>query len=150
MREIIVNSAGTSQFVPQNVTTCHDKFVAKSQASDSGEERKVEYYEELQRLIGEIPERDMRIVIGDINAEVGRNDRAIEDVMGVEGFGDVANGKDFMSFRSANNFVLGGTLFQHKNILKYTWTSPCSNYKMQIYHIAIIKQKKDAEKCEKL
>ena len=35
MRELVVNSAGASQFVPQNGTTCHDKIVAKSRASVS-------------------------------------------------------------------------------------------------------------------
>ena len=33
MRELVVNNAGASHFVPQNCTTCPDKIVAKSRAS---------------------------------------------------------------------------------------------------------------------
>ena len=29
-RELVVNNAGASHFVPQNDMTCHDKIVAKS------------------------------------------------------------------------------------------------------------------------
>ena len=35
MLELVLNSTGTFQFVPQNGKTCHDKIVAKSRASVS-------------------------------------------------------------------------------------------------------------------
>ena len=68
----------------------------------------------------------MKIVIGDLNAKVGRNNQGIENVMGVEGLGEVANenGAHFISFCSANNLIIGGTFFKQKDIHKYTWTSP--------------------------
>ena len=119
-------------------------IVCYAPTNDSPEERKDEYYEEMQSLIDEIPERDMKIVIGDLNAKVGRNNQGIENVMGVEGLGEVANenGAHFISFCSANNLVIGGTLFQQKDIHKYTWTSPCGMYKNQIDHIAINKERR--------
>lgn len=40
-------------------------------------------------------------------------------------------------FCLANDLVIEGTLFQHRDIHKTTWTSPCSKHKNQIYHIAI-------------
>ncbi|XP_068250309.1 craniofacial development protein 2-like [Palaemon carinicauda] len=90
--------------------------------NDSSEERKDEYYEELQRVIDEIPERDMKILIGDFNAKVRRDNQGKENVMGVEGLGEVTNenGAYLKSFCSVNNLVIGGTLFQHKIIHKYT------------------------------
>ncbi|XP_068221963.1 craniofacial development protein 2-like [Palaemon carinicauda] len=94
--------------------------------------RKDEYYEELQSVIDEIPERDMRIVIGNSNAKVGRNNQGIENIMGIEGLGEVANENraHFISFCSTNYLVIGGTLFQQKDIHRYKWIYPCGNYKL--------------------
>ncbi|XP_068207464.1 craniofacial development protein 2-like [Palaemon carinicauda] len=100
-------------------------IVCYAPTNDSPEERNDEYYEELQSVIGEIPERDMKIVIGDFNGKTGRNNEGIENVMGVEGLAEVANkkGADFISFCSTNNLVIGSTLFQlkyiHKSIFKF-------------------------------
>ncbi|XP_068208384.1 craniofacial development protein 2-like [Palaemon carinicauda] len=87
-------------------------IVCYAPTNDSPEEKKEEYYEEIRSVIDEIPERDMKIVIGDFNAKVGRNNQGIENVMGVEVVGEVAseNGAPFISFCSTNNLVIGGTL----------------------------------------
>ena len=42
-----------------------------------------------------------------------------------------------MSFCAANDLVIGGTLFAHKNIHKYTWTSPDGKTRNQIDHVSI-------------
>ena len=70
---------------------------------------------------------------------IGRNTQGIENVIGAEGLGEDANenGAHFISFCVANNLVIGGTLFPHKDIHKCTCISPCGNYKTQIDHIAI-------------
>ena len=45
--------------------------------------------------------------------------------MGDEGLGTVNdNGLRFASLCAENSFMIGGTSFKHKDILKYTWTSP--------------------------
>ncbi|XP_068247730.1 craniofacial development protein 2-like [Palaemon carinicauda] len=111
-----------------------------------------EYYEELQSVIHEIPERDMKIVIGDFNAEIGKINHGIENAMGVDGLGEVAyeNGAHFISFCSANNLVIGSTLFQHKDIHKYTWISLCGNYENQRDHIPLNKERRRTKKYEQL
>ena len=43
-------------------------MVCYAPTNDSSEEMKDEYHEELQNVIDEIPERDVKIVIGDMNA----------------------------------------------------------------------------------
>ncbi|XP_068232008.1 uncharacterized protein [Palaemon carinicauda] len=110
-------------------------------------QKRDEYYEELQSVIAETLERDMKIMIGDFNAKAGRNNQGMEILMCVKGLGEVANqnGAHFKSFCSVNNIVIGGTLFQHKTIHEYTWTSPCGNYKNQIDHIANNKSLRDEE-----
>ncbi|XP_068242180.1 craniofacial development protein 2-like [Palaemon carinicauda] len=118
-------------------------IVSYAPTNDSLKERKGEY-NEVQRVIHEISERNVRIAISDFNAKVGRNNRGIENFMGIGGLGEVANetGAHIMSFCSTNNLVIGGTLFQDNDIHKYTWTSPCGNYKNQIDHIAINKERR--------
>ncbi|XP_068201619.1 craniofacial development protein 2-like [Palaemon carinicauda] len=60
-------------------------MVCYAPINDSLEERKDEYYKELQRIIGEIPERIMKIVNGDFNTKVGKNNQGIENVIRCRG-----------------------------------------------------------------
>ncbi|XP_068240179.1 uncharacterized protein [Palaemon carinicauda] len=106
-------------------------------------EREDECYEELQSVIDEIPERDMKIVIGGFNAIVGRNNQGIEKVRSVEGLGDIANenGAYFISFCSANNHFNGGTIFPHKDIYEIHGLHHVPIKKSLIDPIAINKEK---------
>ena len=47
------------------------------------------------------------------------------------------NGLRLVEFCAENDMVIGGTLFQHKTIHKYTWTSPDGNIHNQIDHVLI-------------
>ncbi|XP_068224159.1 craniofacial development protein 2-like, partial [Palaemon carinicauda] len=119
-------------------------IICYAPTNDSPEERKDEYCEELQSVIDEIPEIYMKIVTSNFNAEVGMNSRGIDNVMGVESLGEIANenGANFISFCSTNNLVIRGNLFQHKNIHKYALTSPWDIYKNQVDHMVINKERR--------
>ena len=47
------------------------------------------------------------------------------------------NGLRLVEFCAENDMVIGGTLFQHETIHKYTWTSPDGNIHNQIDHVLI-------------
>ena len=47
------------------------------------------------------------------------------------------NGERLCHFCEENNMVIGGTLFQHRDIHKTTYTSPSGNTKSQVDHIPI-------------
>ena len=47
------------------------------------------------------------------------------------------NGDLLTHFSASNGMVIGGTIFQHKDIHKYTWISPNGIHKNQIDHILI-------------
>ncbi|XP_068245451.1 uncharacterized protein [Palaemon carinicauda] len=100
-------------------------IVCYAQTNGSAEDMEDEYYEELPKVIDKNPERDIKIKIGDFNAKFGRNNQGIENVMGFEGLDEdaIESGEHFMSFGSANIIVIGGTLFQHKNIHKLDVTN---------------------------
>ena len=83
----------------------------------------------------------MLLVIGDLNARTGSVNTDIERVLGKEGFGMINNnGERLIETCQENNLVIGGSIFQHKDIHKITWKSPDGRTVSQIDHI-IINQK---------
>ena len=47
------------------------------------------------------------------------------------------NGDQMCDFSELNGLLVGGTLFQHKDVHKRIWTSPDGNTKAQLDHIII-------------
>lgn len=96
------------------------------------------FYEELNEMVSSIPKHDVLIVMGDMNTKVGTDNTGVEDVMGKHGAGaQNDNGERLLDFCLQNSMVIGGTVFQHKQIHKLTWTSPNGKVKNQIDHIMI-------------
>ena len=54
------------------------------------------FYEQLQAELEEIPRHDMKIVMGDMNAKVGRGNTDYERVMGREGCGAINENGDLV------------------------------------------------------
>ena len=65
---------------------------------------------ELDKIIDDIPNHDLVIVMGYINAQ---------DRVSVNG-----NGRRVIGFCARNNLSVCNSFFKHKNILKKTWISP--------------------------
>ena len=63
-------------------------------------------------------------VIGDFNARTGSVNTDRERVLGKKGFGAINNGERLVEICQENNLVIGGSIFQHKDIRKITWKSP--------------------------
>ena len=102
------------------------------------EEMKEEFYTMLQGIYDKVPARDMKIVMGDLNAKIGSDNKGKEITMGKEALGIMnENGELFSDFCAFNDLVIGGSIFPHKNIHKETWISPDGNTKNQIDHITI-------------
>ncbi|XP_076439125.1 uncharacterized protein LOC143277998 [Babylonia areolata] len=99
---------------------------------------KEEFYNQLQATIDRVPKRDMKIIMGDMNAKVGADNTAKELIMGKHGVGEQnENGELFTDFCTFNDLVIGGTVFPHKTIHKTTWVSPDGKTENQIDHITI-------------
>ena len=80
----------------------------------------------------------MLLVFRDLNANVGRENTGKELVMRKHGRGvRNNNGERLIELCEENNLVIGGTLFQHKEIHKWTWDSPDGQTNNQIEHIFI-------------
>nr|KAG5695646.1 hypothetical protein BaRGS_029136 [Batillaria attramentaria] len=102
------------------------------------EEEKENFYEQLQAILDKAPRRDLKILMGDLNAKVGTDNTDRELIMGKHGTGTQnENGELFTEFCTTNDLVIGGTIFPHKTIHKTTWTSPDGRTVNQIDHITI-------------
>jgi hypothetical protein len=106
--------------------------------NDKDGEVKQEFYDQLQSIRNSVPKHDMCLVLGDMNAKVGTDRTGVENAMGHFGIGTRnENGELLLEFCLNNDMVVGGTLFQHKNIHKYTWTTPDGQTRNMIDHIMI-------------
>lgn len=109
-----------------------------SPTNDALEDDKELFYSALQGVLRNIKKQDIVIVMGDLNAKVGNDNTSFSQHMGVHGLGTQnENGELFVEFCANNDLVIGGTLFPHKDIHKFTWNSPDQRTKNQIDHIAI-------------
>ncbi|XP_063411298.1 craniofacial development protein 2-like [Mytilus trossulus] len=109
-----------------------------SPTNNADEEEKDDFYNSLQTTVNSVPKRDILMLLGDLNAKVGKDRTGREREMGPNGIGEMnENGEIFADFCAVNSLVICGTLFPHKNCHKITWVSPNEVTENQIDHIAI-------------
>jgi hypothetical protein len=107
---------------------CEDKWVY---VKDS-------IYEELGRAFDQFPRYDIKILLGDCRANVGRVD-IFKPTVGKESLHEISNDNRVrvVNFDTSKNLVFKSTMFPHSKILKYTWISPEGNTHNQIDHVLI-------------
>jgi hypothetical protein len=130
--ERLIRARFNSKYCKLTIIQC---YAPTNEATD---EDKDEWYEQLQRLVSKVPQHDMLLIIGDMNAKVGNNNTNYEKAMGTHGCGDMNdNGSRLADFCMNNSGVIGGTIFPHKKIHKLTWKSPDGTTVNQIDHIIV-------------
>nr|KAG5699266.1 hypothetical protein BaRGS_000468 [Batillaria attramentaria] len=106
--------------------------------NDAEEEKKDDFYQQLQTVIDRGGAKDMTILMGDFNAKIGSDNTGYENTMGTHGLGQMnENGERFADFCALNQLVIGGSIFPHQRIHKATWRSPDHVTENQIDHICI-------------
>jgi hypothetical protein len=102
------------------------------------EKEKDDFYDRLVKIYSECPKHDVKIVIGDLNAQVGREE-VFKPTTGRFSLHRETNenGLRLINFAAEHNMVISSTCFQRKNIHKATWCSPGSGTKSQIDHVLI-------------
>jgi hypothetical protein len=105
---------------------------------DKGDDVNDSFYEELGRVIYQFSRYDMKILLGDFNAKVGR-ENIFKLTIGSESLHEIRNdnGIRVVNFATSKNLVDKSMMFPHRKIHKYTWTSPEGNTHNQIDHVLI-------------
>ena len=104
---------------------CYTLVQVYAPTDDSRDEAKDRFYAEMQKVVSSVGTRETLIVMGDLNARVGKSTEGWSDVLGCYGE-DTRNesGVRLLSFCSVNELVVTNTWYPHKDIHKYTWVCP--------------------------
>ena len=90
------------------------------------EEEIGKFYEDLQRIIQNIPSQEIPIVMEDFSAKVGGEWEIWKRALGKFGYGkENERGERLLNVRTNNNFrVMNTVFFQKKDNRKWTWEAP--------------------------
>ncbi len=69
-----------------------------SPTNDSAEETKEDFYNQLQVVLQRQPERNITILMGDLNAKIGSENTGYEEVMGQQGLGEMITERDSLTY----------------------------------------------------
>jgi hypothetical protein len=91
---------------------------------DKDDDIKDSFYEELEQVFDQFPKYHMKILLGDLNAKVGRED-IFKPITGNGSLHEASNdnGVRVVNFATSKNLIVSST-FPHRDIHKHTWTSP--------------------------
>ena len=109
---------------------------AHAPTEESSEEDKDVFYEQLERTLDSIASHDAKMIIGDMNAKLGR-EIFYQPYLGKHSLHEDCNnnGLRLVDFAISKNFSISSTQFPHKNIHKGTWQSPDGLTINQIDHV---------------
>jgi exonuclease III len=105
---------------------------------EKSDDSKDRFYEELEQIFYNFLKYRIKILLGDFNAKLGREDTfkpTIENECLHEDSND--NGVRVENFATSKNLVVKSMMFWHQNIHKYTWTSPDGKTHYQVDHVLI-------------
>ena len=106
--------------------------------NDAEEEKKDDFYQQLQAILDRGGTKDLTILMGDFNTKIGLDNTGYEDIMGTRGLRQMnENGERFADLCALNQLVMGGSIFPHKRNHKATGISPNHVTENQIGHICI-------------
>lgn len=105
------------------------------------DETKNQVYELLERKLKQLSTYDIKIILGNMNAQVGK-EQIYKWLTGRNGMHELGNdnGKRLVEFTTENKMNVMSTHFQHKKIYQVTWRSPDGQTENQIDHVLVEKK----------
>jgi exonuclease III len=91
--------------------------------------------EKFERVFTKFPKQHMQILLGNFNVKEGKED-IFKPTIGNESLHEISNdnGVRAVNFATCRNLRVKSTMVSHRNIHKYTWTSPDQKPYNQIDH----------------
>ena len=110
-----------ASFTPRTKKIHLNIVQAYAPTNEATDEDKEEFYNRLQDVLDKLPNKDVNILMGDMNAQTGPDNEGYEQVMGKHGLGRITdNGERLRNLCAFAKMTIGGTIFPHKNIHKTT------------------------------
>lgn len=102
---------------------------AHAETEDKENPIKDSFYLKLEQIYNTAPSNDIKIVIDDLNAKIGK-EPAYREITGIHSLHTNSNdnGARVIDFAGTRNMVVASTRFPRKDIHKWTWTSPNSEH----------------------
>ncbi len=90
-------------------------------------------------MINDIPNYDVKILLGDLNAQIGDDRDGLEHTIGPHGSATHTSENRYrlLSLCGMNGLCIGNTYFAHKTIHKKRWRSPNGNTSNEIDYLCI-------------
>jgi hypothetical protein len=112
-----------------------------SPTEDRDNDIKDSFYEELEQVFDQFLRYHMKILLGDFNAKVGRED-IFKPIIGNKSLHEASNDNRVrvVNFATSKNLIVKSTRFPHHDIHKHAWTSPNGVTHNQIDHVLIDKR----------
>ncbi|KDR12822.1 hypothetical protein L798_07067, partial [Zootermopsis nevadensis] len=109
---------------------------------DKSDDIKDSFYEELESVFDTFGKYHMKIPLGDFNAKIGRED-VFKPTIGSESLHALSNdnGVRAVTFATSKDLIVKSTKFPHRDVHKYTWTSPDGRTHNQIDHVLVDKRR---------
>ncbi|KAK2712445.1 hypothetical protein QYM36_011212, partial [Artemia franciscana] len=112
-------------FVSNNtkMITNHTAIIAcYAPTNETTEEEKDAFYNMLNSATKDVPRHDILCLVGDLNAKVDADRQYCPEVLDPRGMGEInENGTLLINYALSNDLIIGGSMFDHKTIHKYTW-----------------------------
>jgi hypothetical protein len=110
-------------------------LIVHAPTEDKDDDIKDSFSEELEQVFDQFPRYHMKILVGDFNAKVGREDifKQIHEVRN-------DNVVSVVNFATSKNLIVKSTTFPHHDVHKHTWTAPDVTHN-QIDHVLIDKRR---------
>jgi len=107
-------------------------------SEEKSDESKDSFYEELEQVFDHFPKYCTKMLLGDFNAKLGR-ENIFKPTTGQESLHQDSNenGVRLVNFATLKILLVKSTMFPHRNIHKYTWTSPDCKTHNPIDHVLI-------------
>jgi hypothetical protein len=130
----IIEFIYTKYRVTSNITII--QCYAPTEAAET--EKKNVFYQLLNETLKKVKRRNNKIMMGDMNAQIGPENEGLEHVIGRHGIGNTnKNGERLIDLCTNYELVISETVFPHKECHKVTWVSPDHRIENQIDHMAI-------------
>ncbi|KAF2905210.1 hypothetical protein ILUMI_00987 [Ignelater luminosus] len=116
------------------------------QSYASTDDAKKAFYDQLTSVMNNVHKKNIIIQLGDMNAQMGSDNRDPESVMGKQALGTMTdNGEIYTNFCEEHELIIGGSLFpHHRKNHKVTWVSSDGFTENHIDHISISRRFKSS------